>query len=125
MTISHYIGFDVHKKSISYCVKAADGRIVEAVSYTHLEILLADSGRRPDHSGIVYVLQGKERKKLIENLNQPYGLAMLNGYLYVGECDSVKRYKYDAKAMTAGPGEEVASLAGQGTHHWTLSLIHI
>ena len=25
----HYIGFDVHKKSISYCVKAADGRIVE------------------------------------------------------------------------------------------------
>ena len=29
MTISHYIGFDVHKKSISYCVKAADGRIVE------------------------------------------------------------------------------------------------
>ena len=87
------------------------------------EILLADSGRRPDHSGIVYVLQGKERKKLIENLNQPYGLAMLNGYLYVGECDSVKRYKYDAKAMTAGPGEEVASLAGQGTHHWTRSLL--
>ena len=29
MTISHYIGFDVHKKSISYCVKAADGKIIE------------------------------------------------------------------------------------------------
>src|SRR5580692_7652012 len=29
MTISHYIGFDVHKKSISYCVKTADGTIVE------------------------------------------------------------------------------------------------
>src|SRR5580700_3911083 len=29
MTISHYIGFDVHKKSISYCVKTADGKIVE------------------------------------------------------------------------------------------------
>ncbi len=29
MTICHYIGFDVHKKSISYCVKTADGRIVE------------------------------------------------------------------------------------------------
>jgi transposase len=25
----HYIGFDVHKKSISYCVKLADGTIVE------------------------------------------------------------------------------------------------
>jgi transposase len=29
MTISHYIGFDVHKKSISYCVKTKDGTIVE------------------------------------------------------------------------------------------------
>src|SRR6266853_706912 len=29
MTISHYIGLDVHKKSISYCVKTADGTITE------------------------------------------------------------------------------------------------
>lgn len=29
MIISHYIGFDVHKKSISYCIKRADGSIVE------------------------------------------------------------------------------------------------
>ena len=29
MNINHYIGFDVHKKSISYCVKAPDGKIVE------------------------------------------------------------------------------------------------
>jgi len=29
MNIKHYIGFDVHKKTISYCVKLADGTIVE------------------------------------------------------------------------------------------------
>jgi transposase len=29
MTVIHYIGLDVHKKTISYCVKAADGRIVQ------------------------------------------------------------------------------------------------
>jgi transposase len=29
MNISHYIGFDVHKKTINYCVKTADGQIVE------------------------------------------------------------------------------------------------
>lgn len=28
MNINHYIGFDVHKKSVSYCAKTADGRIV-------------------------------------------------------------------------------------------------
>jgi transposase len=29
MNINHFIGFDVHKKSISLCVKTADGTIVE------------------------------------------------------------------------------------------------
>jgi hypothetical protein len=29
MNIKHYIGFDVHKKSISYCVKTGDGQILE------------------------------------------------------------------------------------------------
>ena len=28
MNVIHYIGLDVHKKSISYCIKTADGRIV-------------------------------------------------------------------------------------------------
>ena len=27
----HYIGFDVHKKSIQICIKRADGRIVSEV----------------------------------------------------------------------------------------------
>ena len=29
MNVPHYIGLDVHKKSVSYCVKSSDGRIVE------------------------------------------------------------------------------------------------
>jgi hypothetical protein len=29
MNAIHYIGFDVHKKTIAYCVKTADGQIVE------------------------------------------------------------------------------------------------
>jgi transposase len=29
MNVIHYIGFDVHKKTVSYCVKTADGKIVE------------------------------------------------------------------------------------------------
>lgn len=37
MNINHYIGLDVHKKSISYCVKVADGKIIEegSVRATH------------------------------------------------------------------------------------------
>jgi len=29
MNVNHYIGFDVHKKSVSYCVKAGDGTILD------------------------------------------------------------------------------------------------
>ena len=29
MNTTHYIGFDVHKKTISFCVKTAAGEIVE------------------------------------------------------------------------------------------------
>jgi len=85
------------------------------------EIFLADSGGQ--NPGTIYVLQGKDRKKLITGLKRPYGLEMWNGYLYVGETESVKRYKYDSKNMTAGPGEEIISLAGLVTDHWTRSLL--
>jgi glucose/arabinose dehydrogenase len=86
------------------------------------EVILADAAHKPD--GTVYVFdKNKERKKLITGLYQPYGLAYLDGYLYVAESDSVKKYKYDSKAMTAGPGQEIISLKGQDTHHWTRSLL--
>ena len=88
------------------------------------EILLADSARRPD--GTVYVFphgESKERKKLIGGLYQPFGMVYQGGYLYVAESDSVKRYRYNAREATAGPGEEIISLKGIDQHHWTRSLL--
>ena len=90
------------------------------------EIILSDSA-----AGTVYVLVDKnksykdpERKKILTGLDRPYGLAIWKDYLYVGERTSVKRYKYDAKAMTtAGAGQEIASLAKFTTSHWTRSLL--
>jgi glucose/arabinose dehydrogenase len=85
------------------------------------EILIADS------SGVVYgVPPGGDpsaRKKLVEGLDRPYGLALWKDYLYVGEPTSVKRYPYDAAALGAGKGEEVISLAGFDRGHWTRSLL--
>src|ERR1700732_4029957 len=63
------------------------------------------------------------RKKLIEKLDRPYGLAFWKDYLYVAETTSVKRYKYDAKQMTAGPGEEVVSMKGFDKGHWTRGIL--
>jgi glucose/arabinose dehydrogenase len=81
------------------------------------ELLLSDS-----KAGVVYILL-PQRKKLIEHLDRPYGLAFWKDYLYVGETTSVKRYKYDSKAMTAGPGEEVVGLKDFGKGHWTRAVL--
>jgi glucose/arabinose dehydrogenase len=87
------------------------------------EVLLSDSADR----GTVYVFEDvnkpEQRKKLIEGLDRPYGLALWKDYLYVGEQTSIKRYKYDAAGGTVGQGEEVISLAGLGGGHWTRSLL--
>ena len=49
MNVNHYIGFDVHKKSVSVCVKLADGKIVEEgkLPATH-EALRQWAGQRPE-----------------------------------------------------------------------------
>jgi glucose/arabinose dehydrogenase len=86
------------------------------------EILLSDSAIAA--AGAVYVFgRDTQKKKLIEGLDRPYGLAFWKNYLYVAEPESVKRYPYDARTMTVGKGEEVVSLAGFGKGHWTRTLL--
>ncbi len=87
------------------------------------EVLLSDAFSRPHGTVYVFAPGSREKKTLIGGLYQPYGLAYLNGYLYVAESDSVKRYQYDSHAMTAGPGEEMVSLKGIDQHHWTRTLL--
>jgi glucose/arabinose dehydrogenase len=91
------------------------------------EVLVTDAVPK---TGAVHVLldrnkDGKadERKTILENLNRPYGLAFWKGWLYVGEVDAVKRYPYDAKAMSAGAPEKILDLSCCATGHWTRSLL--
>ncbi|MCW5981914.1 MAG: PQQ-dependent sugar dehydrogenase [Bryobacteraceae bacterium] len=90
------------------------------------EVLLSDSA----DAGRVYVLQDKDknfkadgRKALLENLDRPYGMAFWKDFLYVAETTSVKRYKYDAKNMTAAKGEEVVNMSEFAKGHWTRTIL--
>lgn len=83
------------------------------------EILVSDAVA----NGSVIVLTKDGRKTLIEGLDRPYGLAFWKDYLYVAETTSLKRYKYDPKAMTAGPGEEVVSMKGFDKGHITRTVL--
>jgi len=50
-------------------------------------------------------------------LTQPFGLAFQNGYLYVGNTDSVVRYKYTTGDLKAqGKPEKLVDLPGRGNH---------
>ncbi len=85
------------------------------------ELLISDSNNRP--RGAVYVLVKNERRKLIDGLDRPYGLALWEDYLYVAETTSLKRYKYDPKSMTVGAGEEVVPMPDFGGGHWTRTVL--
>ena len=84
------------------------------------EILVTDS--TPD--GKVYILTngGKDRKVLLEKLDRPYGMAFWKDWLYVAETTALKRYRYDAKGMTAGAGELITDLKDYAKGHWTRSI---
>lgn len=91
------------------------------------EILLSDSME----NGGVYVLLDKNhdfkadlKRKLIDGLDRPYGLAFWKDYLYIAETTSLKRYKYDAKTMTlVSKGEEIVSMKDFGKGHWTRTVL--
>ena len=91
------------------------------------EILLSDSAE----NGCVWVLQDKDRdfkgegkKKILDGLDRPYGLALWKDYLYVAETTSLKRYKYDAKTLQVeGKGQELVSWKNFDKGHWTRSIL--
>ncbi len=73
--------------------------------------------------GSVYAVKnGAPAKALITGLERPFGMALHNGWLYVCEVQSVKRYKLDPKTLSVGPGEEVVPLKGYTLGHWTRSI---
>jgi len=104
------------------------------------EILVSDSVRavtpsrtirepekNADHdanTGAVYLLTGqKQHRTLAGSLNKPYGLAFWKDYLYIAESESIKRYRYDKKSLSVGPGQEVIEFTGLGGFHWTRTLL--
>lgn len=64
------------------------------------------------------------RNVLLEGLNQPFGVAYLNGLLYVANTDSVMTFPYELGQISiAVPGNKILDLpAGGYNNHWTRNL---
>jgi glucose/arabinose dehydrogenase len=65
------------------------------------------------------------RSVFLQNLNAPFGMALVGSDFYVANTDAVMRFEYrDGATSLAGPGTKLADLpAGSINHHWTKNLI--
>lgn len=58
-----------------------------------------------------------------DNLNAPYGLALVNGFIYVANQDELVRFAYtEGQTQASGPPEKVTALPAVINHHWTKSM---
>lgn len=90
------------------------------------EVLMTDAA--PKGAVYVFTIQPDGRlskgRKILDDLDRPYGMEYRDGLLYVGETTSVKRYKYNSAAMTAEtPGEEIIDMKEFSAGHWTRNLL--
>lgn len=64
----------------------------------------------------------EERHILIENVRQPFGMALIGDILYIGASDAVLAYPYETGATRiTAPGRKLMDLIPGG--HWTRNLI--
>ena len=58
-----------------------------------------------------------------DNLNAPYGLALVNGAIYVANQDALVRFDYrDGQTEASGPPTKVTDLPSAINHHWTKAM---
>jgi glucose/arabinose dehydrogenase len=63
------------------------------------------------------------RTVFAENLNAPYGLALVGGNLYVANQDALVRFSYQpGQTRASGPPVVVTTLPSAINHHWTKAL---
>jgi len=69
--------------------------------------------------------QADTKTVFLDNLNSPFGMALIGDQLYVANTDAVMRFPYEEGATKiTEPGEKLADLpAGPINHHWTKSLV--
>jgi glucose/arabinose dehydrogenase len=65
----------------------------------------------------------EERMVFADNLNAPYGLALVASQLYVANQDALVRFEYrEGQTRASGPPVTITDLPSEINHHWTKAL---
>lgn len=63
------------------------------------------------------------RRVFADNLNAPYGIALIDGNLFVANQDALVRFEYrDGETQASGPPVQITELPSAINHHWTKAL---
>lgn len=63
------------------------------------------------------------RAVFAENLNAPYGLALIGNRLFVANQDAIVRFEYEpGQTRASGPPVKLADLPSEVNHHWTKAM---
>jgi glucose/arabinose dehydrogenase len=76
--------------------------------------------RDADGDGVAEV-----RTLFLQNLNSPFGMALVGSTLYVANSDALVRFPYESGAtqLTAAPTKVVDLPGGRRNHHWTKNVL--
>ena len=95
-------------KTLRYIIEGPDGDVFAADVTANTITILRDT----NNDGKV-----DERHVFAEGLKRPFGMAIANGYFYVGNTDSVVRWKYaPGQLKVEGAPEKITDLPGGGNH---------
>lgn len=101
------------KSAFDYAMTATMKRAAALGDSPNRITLLRDA----DGDGVAEV-----RETFLDGLNQPFGMAMLDGTFYVGNTDGLVSFAYeDGATKISGPGKPLASFKPAG--HWTRSIL--
>jgi glucose/arabinose dehydrogenase len=90
-----------------------NGDVLAALSVDGRIVLLRDN----DKDGFPDL-----RTDFLTGQSRPFGMLLLNGYLYVGNTDAVVRFRYQTgQTELSGSGEKILDLPSGG--HWTRNLV--
>lgn len=65
-----------------------------------------------------------QKHDFIDGLNSPFGVQLIDGYLYVANTDGIVRFPYETgETRISAPGEPFADLPSTINHHWTKALL--
>lgn len=100
-------------ETLRCAIEGPGGDIFAADSSANTITLLRDT----DRDG-----KADERHPFVKGLNRPFGMAIHEGWFYVGNTDAVLRWKYAAgQTALSGTPETVTTFPGGG-NHWTRTL---